>query len=129
MSRLLFETHRGLGYLVVLLFLVVIVLAFRRARDAKEFSAGPFVASTILLDVQVLLGLVFYGLEGYWESPDAMVAYVHPALAIGALVVAHATLRKARAEPMAVASHRKAARGFILALLLSAAAVAIVVVL
>lgn len=127
MSRLLFEAHRGLGYLLVLVLLVTIVLAFGKARDAREFTAGPFVGATIFLDVQVLLGLAYYGIERYWENPSAMIAYVHPALALTALVVAHIALRKARAEAMAVAAHRKVARGLIISLVLVVAGVAVAV--
>lgn len=123
----LFETHRGLGYLAVVFLLVVAVIAAQRAREAKEFSTGLYVAATISIDVQVLLGLVYYGMERYWEHPSALIAYVHPTLALAALVVGHATLRKARAEPMAVASHRIMGRGLLLAVLLIVGAVAVAV--
>lgn len=124
-TSVLIHLHPWLGYFVTVVFVLAIVLAFGKARDAREFTVRPFAIAMILLDVHVLLGIVLYGMGSYWDASSAVIAYVHPALALLALVIGHVTLRKARDEPMAVASHRKVARGFIITLLLIVAAIGV----
>lgn len=124
MEDLLFEAHRGLGYLVALVLLVSVVMAFNRAKDAREFSKGPYSAAMVALDVQVLLGLVLYGIDGYWEA-DAMIAYVHPALGLLALGLGHALVGRARRHQQVVDAHRAAGRGLLVALVLVAAGVVV----
>jgi hypothetical protein len=114
MTDTLFEIHRGVGYVVALVLLVSALMAFSRAKDAREFAKGPYVGAMVLLDVQVLLGLVLYGVDGYWEA-DAMIAYVHPLVALGALGAGHALIGRARKQQMAVEAHRTAGRGLVIA--------------
>jgi heme A synthase len=127
MSDTLFEIHRGVGYVVALVVLVSAVMAFSRAKDAREFSKGPYVGAMVLVDIQVLLGLVLYGVDGYWEA-DAMIAYVHPLLALGALGAGHALVGRARKQQMAVEAHRTAGRGLVIAFALVLAAVVVATV-
>jgi heme A synthase len=124
MSDTLFEIHRGVGYVVALVVLVSALMAFSRAKDAREFSKGPYVGAMVLVDIQVLLGLVLYGVDGYWEA-DAMIAYVHPLLALGALGAGHALVGRARKQQMAVEAHRTAGRGLVIAFVLVLAAVVV----
>ena len=60
----------------------------------------------MLLDIQVLLGLAVYGMDGYWEHPSVLLRYVHPALALLALVVAHVSIKRARGQQMAFDAHQ-----------------------
>jgi hypothetical protein len=115
--------HQYTGYAIVLVVLVLAVLGFGRAKDAREFTPGPYVIGAVLLDIQVLAGLVLYGMGGYWEHPSALVRYLHPALALLALVAAHVGVKRARGQQMAVDAHRGAARALVLALLLVVAAI------
>lgn len=127
MTDVLYTTHRYVGYAVALVVLISAFAAFGRAKDAREFTPGPYVFAVVLLDVQVLLGLVLYGAGGYWGDefgPEQ--AYVHPTLALLGLIVAHAFLRRARGHQMAVDAHRTAGRGLVTALVLVAAAIVIV---
>jgi heme A synthase len=121
--ELLATIHQFVGYALVLVVLVIAVMGFGRAKDAREFTPGPYVLAAVLLDIQVLGGLIIYGLDGRWESP-ALVAYVHPSLALLALVAAHVGLKRARGKQMAVEAHRGAARALLLALVLIASAIA-----
>lgn len=123
MDNLLFEAHRGLGYLVAVLLLVSALMAFGRAKDAREFSKGPYSAAMVALDIQVLLGLVLYGVESYWEA-DALIAYVHPVLALLALGVGHALVGRAGRHRQVVDAHRTAGRGLLIALVLVLAGIA-----
>ena len=124
MTDVLVGIHPWLGYLVSLVMLVTAYMAFGRAKDAREFMPGPFVGAMVLLDIQVLLGLVIYALGAAWES-RAEIAFVHPVLAILALAVGHAALKRARAERMAVDAHRTAGRGLIGALVLVLLSIAV----
>jgi hypothetical protein len=121
--ELLATIHQYVGYGIVLVVLVSAGLGFGRAKDAREFTPGPYVVGTVLLDIQVLAGLILYGIGSYWEHPSALVRYLHPALAILALVAAHAGLKRARRQQMAVDAHRGAARALVLALVLIVAAI------
>jgi hypothetical protein len=120
---LLATIHQYTGYTIALVVLVLAVLGFGRAKDAREFVPGPCVIGAVLLDIQVLAGLVLYGMGGNWDHPSALVRYVHPALALLALVAAHAGVKRARRQQMAVDAHRGAARALVLALLLIVAAI------
>ena len=117
MDEMLFEAHRGVGYLVALVLLVSALMAFGRAKDAREFTKGPYSGAMVLLDIQVLLGLVLYGMEGYWEA-DALIAYVHPVLALAALGAGHALVGRASKQQQVVDAHRTAGRGLLIALVL-----------
>jgi hypothetical protein len=46
------------------------------------------------------------------------VRYVHPVLALLALVVAHAGIKRGRGQQMAVEAHQAAGRGLLIALIL-----------
>jgi hypothetical protein len=118
--------HQYTGYAVALVVLGSAVVAFGKAKDAREFTPGPYVLAAVLLDIQVLVGLVLYGGQQVWamDEPSALLAYVHPAVAVLALVSAHVGIKRARGQRMAVDAHRAAGRGLVIALLLVLAAIA-----
>jgi hypothetical protein len=118
----LLTVHTWTGYLVSLVVLVAAFSAFGRAKKAEEFTAGPYRGAFALLALQVLLGLVLYGVGGYWDAAP-LIAYVHPVLAIAALGVGQALLGRARKTQMAVDAHRTAGRGLVLSLVLILAAI------
>lgn len=121
---LVLTVHTYLGYLVSLVLIVVTTKAFGRAKDAREFVATPFSLGLVLLDVQVLLGIVLYALDGYWDAAP-LIAYVHPLLALAALGVGHASLGRARRVRMAVDAHRAVGRGLLTAFILVLAAIGV----
>ncbi|GGI04477.1 hypothetical protein [Egicoccus halophilus] len=110
--------HQFAGYVIALVVLASATAAFGRAHDAREFTAGPYVAAAVLLDVQVTLGLVIYGVGGYWDHASPLLRYVHPLLAVLALVAAHVGVRRGRAQRMAAEAHQAAGRGLLVALVL-----------
>jgi heme A synthase len=119
-TDVLIAIHPWIGYLVGVALLVAAVMAFGRAKDAREFVATPFSLTVVLVDVQVLLGILLYGLGGYWDASVTRpeIAYVHPALGFLALIVAHLGLRSARREPMAPEAHRKIGRALVTTLVI-----------
>lgn len=117
LDTLLFEAHRGFGYLVAVIVLVVAAMAFRRAKDAREYAKGPYAGAMVAIDIQVLLGLVLYAADGYWEAAP-LIAYVHPLLGLAALGVGHALVGRAGKQQQVVEAHRTAGRGLAIAFVL-----------
>ncbi|MBW3618852.1 MAG: hypothetical protein KY461_01290 [Actinobacteria bacterium] len=117
MTDMLFEIHRGLGYVAFVVVLVASVMAFNRAKNGQEFSDGMPKAAVILLDIQVLVGVVFYVLGEGWEA-EPVVALVHPLVNVAAVGLAHAGLGRARREQMALDAHRTVGRALAVAMVL-----------
>jgi hypothetical protein len=123
-TETLFTVHQITGYLVSVAVLVTAVVAFGRAKNGQEFSSGLYRAVYAVLIVQVVVGLILYGVDGYWEAAP-LIAYVHPLLAIAALGVGQALLGRARKTRMAVDAHRLAGRGLVLSFVLILAAIGV----
>ncbi len=116
MAAALQNVHTNLGYLVVLIVLAAVVTAFRAAGQppVSRFSS----LTMVLLDVHVTIGIALYVAASAW-SGDALIAYAHPLLALGALGVGHAGLARARRT----GSARAASQGLLATLGLVVAAV------
>lgn len=117
MTDTLFEIHRGLGYLTFVVVLVASVMAFNRAKNGQEFSDGVPKLAVILIDIQLLIGVIFYVIDEQWER-EPVVAIVHPALMLLAVAIAHAGLARARREQMALDAHRTVGRALAVAMVL-----------
>ena len=102
---------------MALLVLTAGVVGLVQAREARAFVPRVYVIATIVLDVQVLGGLLIYVLGGYWGHESLLVRVVHPVMALLALVAAHVGLKRSRRKRTDVAGHRTAAGGLLLALL------------
>lgn len=120
----LLTVHRWYGYAVFAIALVVAAMAFNRGRNAQEFSATPFSLTMVLVDVQVLLGAIYYVAQQAWEA-GPLVAYVHPALMVVALGIGHAGVGRARREQMVQDAHRKVGRALVLLVILMAAGIGV----
>ncbi|MEX0868197.1 MAG: hypothetical protein WD011_00860 [Nitriliruptoraceae bacterium] len=123
-TSLLQTVHPWLGYIMVAALLVAAAVAFNRAKYAREYRPGVFVLVMVAVDVQVLLGLLIYGLTSSWESRPE-IAYLHPLVGLVALGAGHAALRRARNEQMAVDANRAAGRGMLATLVLILIAIGI----
>jgi hypothetical protein len=120
----LLVVHQWTGYLVTVLVLLAAFVAFGRAKDAREFEPGLFRAVFALMALQIVLGLVLYAVDGYWDAPP-LIAYVHPALAVLAIGIGQMLLGRARKTQMAVDAHRLAGRGLLLSFVFVVAAVGV----
>jgi hypothetical protein len=125
MQDTLIAIHPWIGYAVFLLALIATLIAFARAKSGREFEPGTFVLTMVAIDIQVLLGIVLYGVGQYWEADQALLAYVHPLLALAALGVGHAGIGRARREPMAADAYRTVGRALIVVLVLVTAAIGV----
>jgi hypothetical protein len=121
----LLTVHTWTGYVVSLVVLIATVAAFGRAKDGREFEPGLYRAAYGLLALQVVLGIVLYGIDGYWDASSPLIAYVHPVLGIAALGVGQALLGRARKTQMAADAHRTAGRGLVLSFILVLAAIGV----
>jgi hypothetical protein len=119
----LLTVHTWAGYAVSVVVLLATIAAFGRAKDGREFEPGLYRAAFGLLTIQVVLGIVLYGLDGYWNADSPLIAYVHPLLGVAALGVGQALLGRARKTQMAADAHRIAGRGLLLSFVLVLAAI------
>lgn len=117
MSDMLFYAHQGFGYLTFVVVVIASVMAFNRAKNGQEFSDGVAKAAVILLDIQVLLGVLFYVVGEQWER-EPMIAWVHPLVNLAAVGIAHVGLARARKEAMALDANRTVGRALAVAMLL-----------
>ena len=95
MTAMLADGHRWLGYLTFLLVLGSVVFAFTRARAGVAYEDGFPRIVGLVLALQVVYGLVLYGVGGYWDAAP-MLAYVHPVLMVGAVGLGGVATSRAR---------------------------------
>lgn len=119
------DIHGWTGYVVFVVVIAAAVMAFNRAKNAQEFEDTPFKVAVILLDLQVALGLVVYGVGQYWNGDAPLIQYVHPVIMLLALGLAHAGLGGARKEQMAADAHRKVGRMLLVAVVLLIAGIGV----
>jgi hypothetical protein len=109
--------------------LLVVVVAF--VRGAIGWLRGGawtgndrtlVLVTTIVLDIQLLLGLIVYGTGNHWES-GSFIAYVHPLVMIGAIAVAHVTSVMIRRTEPASGKFRVLTLGLLLAFLMIGGAI------
>lgn len=92
MANMLLAAHSGWRYLVLVGLLVAIVkyaLGFFGKSKWSNLDSTINRVVPILVDVQVLLGLILYVVARTWTSSVAGIAYWHPLAMIAAVVVAH----------------------------------------
>lgn len=126
MEDVLYQVHRALGYGISVLVLVAAVVAFGRAKNGQEYAGGLYRGAFGLLALHVVLGIVLYGVGGYWDVQSALVAYVHPLLGIVALGAGQAMLGRARRLQMAADAHRASGKALVVTLVLVLAAIGVV---
>ncbi len=124
MTDVLQTIHPWLGYAVFVALAVAALVAFNRAKYAREFSPGLFIVVMVAVDIQILLGLIQYVLAGAWDA-RAEIAYLHPIFAIAALAVGHAALRRGRNEQMAIDANKAVGRGMLICLVLLLGAIGV----
>lgn len=117
MTETLFELHRGFGYVVFVVVAVASVMAFNRAKNGQEFSDTIPKVAVVLIDIQLVVGAVFYVIDEQWDA-EPVVAFVHPLLMLAAVALAHIGLGRARREQMAADAHRIVGRSLAIAMLL-----------
>lgn len=127
MEDTLLVVHQWAGYVVFLVLLLVILYGNAERKSGHEFKPAPYSVATVLLDLQVTLGIVMYAVGSYWDSGlGAIRLYVHPAVMLAGLGIAHVGLSRARREQMADDAYRRASGGLFLAAVVVAVGIGLV---
>lgn len=88
----LIQIHSVFRWVVLLLALgalVLSLLAMTGSRPWDALSDRLAMFFTISMDIQLLIGIVLWVLEGRWEGRDSGLSWLHPLLMIGAVGLAH----------------------------------------
>ncbi len=119
--------HAIAGWVVLAAVLVAALHARARVRSGRPYEGGVYRAAGVLVDLQVLLGFVVWADDRLWEAEGLLLPWLHPALAVLALLVTHFGIRRAANERWAAEAYAIAGRTLVFAVLLlgGAAGVAI----
>lgn len=120
------NVHAELQYAVLAALVGGVVLALWWSSRDRAFQRGPFAVAMVVVDVQVLLGVVLWAGDGGWRL-GALQGFLHPLLALAALGAGHAALGRARKAGDGPAAHRLVAVGFVVATALVLLAVVVAV--
>lgn len=88
----LIEVHSIFRWVVLPLALAALAFAVMAATGSRPWDALSdrlAMFFTIAMDVQLLIGLILWVLEGRWASADLGVTWLHPLAMIGAVGLAH----------------------------------------
>jgi hypothetical protein len=127
MTSFVLQAHSGWRYLVIL----VIVLAI--AKSLYSLSTGGRwtkldqtlgMLTTIMFDIQVLLGLVVWIMGSYWSVANPTSAWEHPVTMLVATAAAHIAWSRAKKAAADRDKFQNVAIGFLVAGLLLALGVA-----
>ncbi len=124
MQDALITAHRIFGYVVFVIVLVAAVYGFGRAKSGMAYEGRPFQVATVLLDLQVTLGIALYIVVSGWKL-GATFQFIHPLIMVAGLGVAHAGVGAARRERMAADAYRKVSRMLLLAVVVIAAGIGV----
>lgn len=113
---------RWVVLIVMTVALVRALIGWLRGGDWTSGDRTLALLATTTIDIQVVLGLLVYGIRQHWQS-GPFLAYVHPAVMIIALIVAHIFSARAKRASTPVAKHRTLAIGLFLTLFLITAAI------
>jgi hypothetical protein len=124
MSDTLVTIHSIWRWLVLVGLVVALVYGFSRSSDApalEKSTARPFTFALILLDVQVLIGLLVWIAGSGWDL-DVFRAWIHPVGMLIALGIGHAVVGRA-AKSGRPSAYRTAAYGLLATLAIVAATI------
>lgn len=117
-QRILFEAHSGWRYIVILVGIAAFVKLLigligngRWSRLDQQLGA----AFPIVLDIQLLLGIVLWIVEQRWTGADALRSWEHPVTMILVVAAAHITWTRVKANPVDAAKYRTGVIGYAIA--------------
>ena len=124
MAETLVTVHSIWRWLVLVGFAVALVYGLTRSSDAAPLdksTSRPFTFALMMLDIQVLIGLLVWITNRAWEL-DVFLAWIHPVGMLLALGVGHAIVGRATKSGTTTA-YRTAAFGILAALAIVAATI------
>jgi hypothetical protein len=127
MTQFLFQAHSGWRYIVILMLVITIIKMLIGMVSSGRWSGfdewlNRF--TPIVIDIQVLLGLILWILQQRWNGADPLASWEHPVTMIIASVLTHATQRRVKSAPTDAAKFQAATIGYIIAGLVVALGVA-----
>lgn len=116
---------RWVVLIVVVVALVRGVMGWLRGGAWTANDKTLALVTTIVMDLQLLLGLAVYGGGQHWKSENSstFIAYIHPLVMIGAIVVVHVTSILIRRTEPANAKFRTLTIGLLVAFLMIGGAI------
>jgi hypothetical protein len=114
---------RWVVLIVVVVALIRGIIAWARGGPWTRADRTLGLLTTSAIDIQVVLGLLLYGISQYWKGQSTFIAYIHPLVMIVALVIVHLANVRAKRLDSPIARHRTFTIGLIIALLLITAAI------
>lgn len=127
MITILYEAHSGWRYLVILVLVIAIIRAlwgWLRQGEWGNLDNRLGLAVSIVVDIQLLLGIVLWIMQQQWLGFNSLSAWEHPVTMILTAAVAHVTWSRVKKQTSSAGKFRTAAIGFIVAGLLLALGVA-----
>lgn len=124
MADTLVTIHSIWRWLVLVGLVVALVYGFSRSSDApplEKSTARPFTFALILLDIQVLIGLLVWIAGSGWDL-GVFRAWVHPAGMLIALGIGHVVVGRAT-KSGTPSAYRAAAYGILVTLAIVAATI------
>jgi hypothetical protein len=121
MADTLVTIHSIWRWLVLVGLVVALVYGFSRPAGTAPLdksAAQPFTFALVMLDIQVLIGLLVWIAAGGWEL-DVFRAWIHPAGMLVALGVGHAVVGRAK-KSRGTSAYRTAAFGILATLVIVA---------
>ena len=92
---IIIDIHSWLRWLVLLALIGGAGIGFVRNGRGEPWQEGFFSLAVIVIDVQVLLGIIIWVFNSGWDA-GFFFAVLHPLLMLGALAIAHIGLVRAR---------------------------------
>lgn len=115
---ILFEAHSGWRYIVILVAIAAFVKLLlgligngRWGRWDQLLGA----ALPIVLDIQLLLGIILWIVEQRWNGADVLRSWEHPVIMILVVAAAHITWTRVKASSMDAAKYRTGVIGYAIA--------------
>lgn len=102
-----------LGLVVILVTLLGGGHARSRVRSGRAYEGGLYTLAFALVDFQVLVGVGVWVEGRRWES-DNFAVWMHPAIAIAAVILVHVGMRRAANERWAAEAYKIASRSLLL---------------
>lgn len=127
MERMLFYTHSGLRYIVILVVVLTLIKLLTGLVGNGRWGKLDQVlgaATPIVFDIQLLLGIILWIVQQRWNGALPLASWEHPVTMILAIAVAHVTWSRTKKSSEDMAKFRTAFVGFLVAGLLMGLGVA-----
>ena len=114
------HAHSGWRYVVIavaILTIIKMLLGWFGSGKWSTMDQRLGMAMPVVLDIQLLLGIVLWILEQRWIASDALASWEHPVTMLVAVIIAHYTWVRAKRTEDDRDKYRIASIGYIIAAL------------